>query len=382
MPIYKIDGEKVNGYQKYRVVVNWTDKNGKKRTVSRRVAGKAAAEAEESRIKAEINAGALPDEVKAAPMTVSGLMELYKVEKAHDLRATTLAKKVSILNTHVIPSLGSIRLKDLTAEELNAWRREMNKKPLKVTTKNNAYRELRCLLNFGVNRKILRESPLKGIETFRDPYAQADALRLRYYTKDEYAKYIAEAEKWAEEDGSLRAYGICLFFKIAYMTGMRKGEINALRWSDVEGGNYVWVRRSLTQKIKGEKWVETPPKTKTSVRRLQMPGKLVEALNEHKERQKRVKRWSESFFICGGPEPIPDTTLENANQKFAERAGVKHITVHEFRHSHASVLCNAGVNIKEIARRMGHERVEITLKTYAHLYPKEEEVAVSVLDNL
>lgn len=382
MPIYKIDGEKVNGYQKYRVVVNWTDKNGKKRTVSRRVAGKAAAEAEESRIKAELNAGALPDEVKAAPMTVSGLMELYKVEKAHDLRATTLAKKVSILNTHVIPSLGSIRLKDLTAEELIAWRREMNKKPLKVTTKNNAYRELRCLLNFGVNRKILRESPLKGVETFRDPYAQADALRIRYYTKDEYAKYISEAEKWAEQDGSLRAYGICLFFKIAYMTGMRKGEINALRWSDVEGGNYVWVRRSLTQKIKGEKWVETPPKTKTSVRRLQMPGKLVEALNEHKERQKKVKRWNESFFICGGPEPIPDTTLENANQKFAEAAGVKHITVHEFRHSHASVLCNAGVNIKEIARRLGHERVEITLKTYAHLYPKEEEVAVSVLNDL
>lgn len=382
MPIYKIDGEKKNGYQKYRVVVNWTDKNGKKRTVSRRVAGKAAAEAEESRIKAELNTGALPDEVKAAPMTVSGLMELYKVEKAHDLRATTLAKKVSILNTHVIPSLGSIRLKDLSVEELNAWRREMNSKTLKTTTKNNAYRELRCLLNFGVNRKILRESPLKGVETFRDPYAQADALRLRYYTKDEYAKYIAEAEKWAEQDGSLRAYGICLFFKIAYLTGMRKGEINALRWSDVEGGNYVWVRRSLTQKIKGEKWVETPPKTKTSVRRLQMPGKLAEALNEQKERQKKVKRWSESFFICGGPEPIPDTTIENANKLFAERAGVKHITVHEFRHSHASVLCNAGVNIKEIARRLGHARVEITLKTYAHLYPKEEEVAVSVLNDL
>lgn len=382
MPIYKIDGEKVNGYQKYRVVVNWTDKNGKKRTVSRRVAGKAAAEAEESRIKAELNAGALPDEVKSAPMTVSGLMELYKVEKAHDLRATTLAKKVSILNTHVIPSLGSIRLKDLTAEELNAWRREMNKKPLKVTTKNNAYRELRCLLNFGVNRKILRESPLKGVETFRDPYAQADALRLRYYTKDEYAKYIAEAEKWAEQDGSLRAYGICLFFKLAYLTGMRKGEINGLRWSDVEGGGYIWVKRSITQKIKGEKWVETPPKTKTSVRRLQMPGKLIEALNEHRELQKRVKRWNEDFFICGGPEPIPDTTIENANKLFAERAGVKHITVHEFRHSHASVLCNAGVNIKEIARRLGHARVEITLKTYAHLYPKEEEVAVSVLNDL
>lgn len=382
MGIYKIDGEKKNGYQKYRVVVNWTDKTGKKRRAERKVYGKSAAEAAEAKLRSEIEKGALPDELRVNPMTVTELMEFYKSEKKSDLRETTLGKKISILNTHVIPTLGYIKLKDLTAEELNAWRREMNDKPLKTTTRNNAYRELRCLLNFGVNRKILRENPLKGVEPFRDPYEQAGAVRLRYYTKDEYAKYIAEAEKWAESDGTLRAYGICLFFKIAYMTGMRKGEINALRWSDVEGGNYVWVRRSLTQKIKGEKWVETPPKTKTSVRRLQMPGKLVEALNEYRERQKKVKRWNESFFICGGPEPIPDTTLENANQKFAEAAGVKHITVHEFRHSHASVLCNAGVNIKEIARRLGHGRVEITLKTYAHLYPKEEEVAVSVLDNL
>lgn len=59
---------------------------------------------------------------------------------------------------------------------------------------------------------------------------------------------------------------------------------------------------------------------------------------------------------------------------------MKHITIHEFRHSHASVLCNAGVNIKEIARRLGHSDVETTLKTYSHLYPAEEERAVKILE--
>ena len=111
-----------------------------------------------------------------------------------------------------------------------------------------------------------------------------------------------------------------------------------------------------------------------------MPGILVEALEDHRERQKAAGRWSEDLFICGGHAPIPDTSLENANGRFCEAAGIKHITIHEFRHSHASLLCNAGVNIKEVARRLGHSSVEITLKTYAHRYPKEEERAIAVLN--
>ena len=169
---------------------------------------------------------------------------------------------------------------------------------------------------------------------------------------------------------------------IAYYTGMRKGEINGLRWSDIEGGKYIWVRRSIAQKLKGRPWVETPPKNASSVRRLQMPVVLVEELEKHKERQKEVGRWSEALFICGGPAPIPDTSIEKANATYAAEAGLKHITIHEFRHSHASLLCNAGVNIKEIARRLGHSSVEMTLRTYAHLYPKEEERATAVLDGL
>lgn len=122
----------------------------------------------------------------------------------------------------------------------------------------------------------------------------------------------------------------------------------------MEDGKYIWVRRSIAQKLKGRPWVETPPKNASSVRRLQMPVVLVEELEKHKEKQKRARRWSKDIFICGGPAPIPDTTLEKANADFSAAAGVKHITIHEFRHSHASLLCNAGVNIKEIARRLGH----------------------------
>ena len=382
MPIYKITGEKKDGYQKYRVVVNYTDGNGKKRTSEKLVYGKAAAEKAEEEIRQKIRTGAASNDLKAKPMTVKELWDLYETEKKSEVRATTLAKKDSILKTHVMPELGTKKLRTLSYDDLMAWRTKLAAADRKVTTKNNAYRELRALLNFAVQRKLLRESPLKGVPTFRDPYKETAAVKLRYYTKDQYTKFIAEAKKEAESKNDLRTWGICVFFQIAYLTGMRKGEINALRWTDIEDDSFIWVRRSVTQKIKGQKWTETPPKTPTSVRRLQMPNQLKDDLEAHRERQRKVKGWKESFFICGGPEPIPDTSIENANTKYAKAAELPHITIHEFRHSHASLLCNAGINIKEIARRLGHADVEITLRTYAHLYPKEEERAVSVLDAL
>lgn len=382
MPIYKITGEKKDGFQKYRVVVNYTDGNGKKRTAERKVFGKAAAEQAEEELRRKVKSGATAQELKLKPMSVEDLWKLYQSEKQTEIRASTLAKKDSILKTHVLPTLGKHTLRTLSHEDLLSWRAKLAAMDRKVSTKNNAYKELRALLNFAADRGLIRDTPMKRIPTFRDPYQKSVPEKLRYYTKDQYAKYIAEAEKEAAERNDLRAWGIYVFFQLAYLTGMRKGEINALRWTDIEDDAYIWVRRSITQKLKGQKWVETPPKTPSSVRRLQLPKSIRDDLEEHKKRQMSVKGWKSSFFIAGGPEPIPDTSIENANTRFAEAAGLPHITIHEFRHSHASLLCNAGINIKEIARRLGHADVELTLRTYSHLYPKEEERAVSVLDTL
>ena len=63
-------------------------------------------------------------------------------------------------------------------------------------------------------------------------------------------------------------------------------------------------------------------------------------------------------------------------------SGLKVIRIHDFRHSHVSVLANEGINIQEIARRLGHARIEMTWNTYSHLYTREEERAVDVLDRI
>lgn len=130
--------------------------------------------------------------------------------------------------------------------------------------------------------------------------------------------------------------------------------------------------------------METAPKNKSSVRDLQLPVPLIKVLNEHKQRQQEVAQnlFSENFRICGGQRPLRDTSIDKRNRKYAEAAGLPRIKIHEYRHSHVSLLANEGINIQEVARRLRHSNVQETWNIYCHLYPREEERAVEILNRI
>ena len=204
---------------------------------------------------------------------------------------------------------------------------------------------------------------------------------MAIYTPKEFKKFITAAKKIAKEKekskNDLSEWNYYVFFNIAFYTGLRKGEIHALKWSDVNGG-YLTVSRSIAQKIKGED-LETAPKNKSSIRTLQLPLSLIKILDEHKQRQCLLHNFNADFRICNN---LRDTTLQRKNKLYAKCTGLKRIRIHDFRHSHVSVLANENINIQEIARRLGHARIEMTWNTYCHLYPREEERAVNVLNRL
>lgn len=384
MPIYKTNKKK-DGLQGYRVRVAYTDSSGSHKQVERTAYGKAEALSLERSLIDELSciAGNLP--AAASPvLTVQNLYDEYTKAKASEVRTSTLDKSKNILSNHVLPSLGSLEITALDVQVLQRWKNSVNEKtlkngkPLQIKMKQNIYRELRTMLNYAVKLEYLPANPLLKVGNFRDAYAEHPAEKLHYYTKDQFLKFIKAA---SDRTDTLYDWGVYVFFCIAYYTGMRKGEINALRWTDLEQ-DHLTVRRSVTQKLKGEEAVETPPKNQSSYRTLQVPAPLLRVLEEHRLRQQQDSRWEESWRICGGPKCISDTALANRNNEYADAAGLPRIRIHDFRHSHASLLCNEGINIQEVARRLGHSNVEITWKTYAHLYPREEERAVAILDTI
>ncbi|MDR1003204.1 MAG: site-specific integrase [Oscillospiraceae bacterium] len=104
---------------------------------------------------------------------------------------------------------------------------------------------------------------------------------MDYYTPEEFKLFITAAKDCADEAAQQKQYTeqqFYVFFCIAFYTGMRKGEINALQWTDIKDG-FLSITKSVTQKLKGEDRI-TPPKNKTSVRTLQLPKPLIDILDE------------------------------------------------------------------------------------------------------
>lgn len=121
---------------------------------------------------------------------------------------------------------------------------------------------------------------------------------------------------------------------------------------------------------------------KSTIRDLQMPSPLISILEEHRTRHKTDNCYSPYFRVCGSPHCLRDTIIKIKNTEYAKSVGLPHIKTHDFRHSHASLLANEDINIQEISRRLGHSDDSMTWNTYSHLYPREEERTVAVLDKM
>ncbi len=373
MPITKGKGTR-NGLQQYYVRINYTDIHGVYQQRQKTAYGKEAAKEMERKLQAEVQ------ESTAANMTVQQLYDDYLLHQKYEIRETSFEKSKGILKRHVLPLLKDYRIVKLDTVILKRWRDAINKKGLAVSTKNGIYRSLNALLNYATRMTYIPRNPLKLLGPFRDAYLvdKKKTKSFDFYTYEEFVQYIEIAR---EKAVSLYEHSFYTFFCIAFYMGLRKGEIHALKWSDIKG-NTMQVRRSIAQKLKGGDR-ETPPKNESSIRDLQIPVPLMKVLSEQKALQKAAGRFTSDFRICGdGIRCLRDSTVENRNSLFAKEAGLRHIRIHDFRHSHASLLCNEGINIQEIARRLGHSDTETTWSTYAHLYPREEERALNVLNNL
>lgn len=378
MPIYKVDGVKKDGLQKYNVRINYISDRGEAKQLTRTAYGlEAAKDLERQLIEEQKKTGGSP----AKKMTFGQLFEEFTTAKQYEVRESTLDKyhRDSI---HYLPTFKDTRIDKITVAMVQEWKLSMEQKGLSLKTKQNVFGEIRAILNYALKMEYIAKNPLKTLGNFKSTAIIKEEMKI--YTAQEFKAFISAAESTAqakkEKYHSLSEWDFYVFFCIAFYTGLRKGEIHALKWSDLDG-SILSVKRSIRQRIKGGDR-ETPPKNQSSVRKLQMPLPLVRALEEHKKRQEKLKGFSEDYRVCGGKVCLRDATIQRRNEQYSKAAGLNTIRIHDFRHSHVSVLANEGINIQEVARRLGHSRIEMTWNTYSHLYPREEERAVAILNSI
>lgn len=372
MPITRTS-ERKDGKYKYRVRVNYTDQFGQHKQIERSTFGADEAKLLEMKLRQQVST---PENITKS-MTLQQLYDECVASKTHDVRASTLDKFKSILERHVIPALGTVKLSKLTVPVIQRWKDDVNEKDLALKTRKNIFSAFRSLIGYAVRMEYMAQNPLVKVGGFKD--VNSIEKKIDYYTAKEFKKFIAASKKEASQKGFCE-WHYYVFFNIAFFTGARKGEIHALKWTDIENGT-MHITRSIAQKLKGGDR-ETPPKNKSSIRDVQLPIPLIKILEEHKKRCEAVPGFSDDWRICGGEKPLRDSSINNRNELYAKLAGIKKIRIHDFRHSHASLLANEGINIQEVARRLGHSKIEMTWNTYSHLYPREEERALKILNKI
>lgn len=275
------------------------------------------------------------------------------------VKESTAYDIASIFDKHIVPYFESFKIKDITKPIVLKWQQTINKYSYKYKIKIRSY-----LFSF---YKYLFyyydiDNVVARVEPFKKDIAKQEMLIWSY---SEFEKFIT-----AIEDDILYK----TFFTFLFYTGCRLGEALALSYNDIDFKNKsIAINKNVTSKVLKENTYKTfnvtTPKNSSSIRKILICDYLQQTLLNYVKANPEAKT---SQFFFGIDKPLDDNTIYRRLIKYADKAEVKRIRIHDFRHSHASYLIYLGANILLISKRLGHTNTQQTLNTYSHLYPNSE----------
>lgn len=216
----------------------------------------------------------------------------------------------------------------------------------------------------------------------RNPCDAVDAPRPRPAEMTTWTAEQAQAFLEATADDPHAA-----LWRLALLTGMRRGELLALRWQDIDIDRAVLgVRRTLTRDRDGH-WTYGEAKSAAGKRSLSLPPSCVAALKRHKASQSARRlhwgdAWQESghVFDRGDGAPLPQSTSDHQFRRLLDRLTLPRIRFHDLRHTAATLMLEEGVHPRVAQQRLGHSNVGVTLKRYSHVAPSMERDAADRLE--
>src|SRR5437763_1331067 len=290
------------------------------------------------------------------------------------VRATTHQGYEGVIRLYALPALGEVALHDLTPLHLQRLYGSLldPHRGLSAGTVLNLHLVLTQALGQAVRWGILQVNPAAGAQPPRpvrpEPVVVDPALASRIVA-------------------SFRGTPVEVPAMMALSTGMRRGEILALRWKDLDPGlTCAQVRRTLHTTSGHLGFSE--PKTRRSRRAVALPGMLRPHLERHREEQENrrsdSRSWQDLDLVVEGGDggPLNPDTLSSRWRLFLRRSGLPHVRFHDLRHAHATLMLLKGVHPKVVSERLGHASVGITLDLYSHVLPSMQSEAVRAFDDL
>ena len=325
---------------------------------------KKEARIEQSRLITEMAAGAY---VETDRTSLNDFLDRWERDWAATNVSGKTAERYSHLMKHIRPTLGAKPMQAIRAQDLNALYTSLRDR-LAPRTIGHVHRLLHLVFGHATKWGNIKRNVVALVNAPKVPVTEAPVLQL------------AEIPQMFDAVRGRSLYPIAV---VALGTGMRRGELCALRWQDVNlDAATLRVERSLEQTRKsGLRFKE--PKSKRGRRTISLSATVVAELRKRWAAQQEQRL---SLGLGGSPadglvfadwdgSPLaPDRLSDNFSNAMAA-AGLPHVTLHTLRHTHASQLIRAGVDILTVSRRLGHANATVTLNTYGHLITGEDKAA-------
>lgn len=293
-------------------------------------------------------------------MTFADLYERYCVSRITD-KPSTIIDRESIVNSRILPFFKDMQISEITQDTVAQWHScffdEEGQPIYKDTYLRSMHSRLSAILNYAVYCGWLAANPAKKCSI-----GSKNADERPVWSLEEYARFRQEIM-----DESHAFYA----FETLYFTGLRKGELLALTVADMNfETNTLRINKSL--QVLKRREVITSPKTRMSIRNVRINKALAEELKEYLASRPDCKPTDRLFLIN-------KYILRRELKRGTELAGLDPITIHCFRHSHITNLIAAGYSPADIAKRVGHESIYITLH-YSHAFKNVDNDIANSLD--
>lgn len=308
-------------------------------------------------------------------ITFKELYFIYKDVKLSKIKSTSMYKVDQMVNLHMLPYWGELKLNKITADKIENWQTELLNISYSKNGKNikyaNSHLEIiqtrfKTIIKFGITKGFINDIRLSMFDIAK----RKDEIKkeMLFWQPYEFMEFIKEIDQ-------LRFY---TFFNTLYWCGLRSGEALALTWKDIDlDKRIIKIRKSYSKHGK----IISTPKTDNSIRDVIIPEMCFKALLQHHEAHKKIIGYCDSRYVFDFDKPLDDNSIRYVKNRACQKAGIKQIRIHDFRHSHVSLLINQGFSPFDIAKRLGHT-VEMVNNVYGHWFTDAQQSMVNCLDEI
>lgn len=276
----------------------------------------------------------------------------------------------SRINNYILPYFKDYNIEDIDKNLYINWQKYIENLDFKYRYKKSLHYTNVAIFNYANKFYNINNNIASKVGNFNSCYDIESKIEIWDY--NEFKKFINEIDNYIYKT----------LFNFMYFTGCRLGECLALTFNDLND-NVITINKTISKEFINGKRQITTPKTKKSIRDIHIDNLLKIELNNLRENYiKNNDDYQDTWYIFGGKKALSPSTIERKKNYYCNKANIKQIRLHDFRHCHASLLLSQGVPIAAISERLGHSDINITLSTYVHLLPKDEEKVLTAINTL